>query len=33
MYLIGQAETSIEVKESIGENTDFLESALNKFKI
>jgi len=30
--LIGQVETSIEFKKSIGESTDFLESVLNKFK-
>ncbi|NTS78504.1 hypothetical protein HR060_16800 [Catenovulum sp. SM1970] len=30
--LIGQVETSIEFKKSIGENTEFLENVLNKFK-
>ena len=30
--LIGQVETSIEFKKSIGENTDFLEGVLKKFK-
>jgi len=30
--LIGQVEKSIEFKKSIGENTDFLEDVLKKFK-
>ncbi|MDQ7072875.1 MAG: hypothetical protein Q9N32_04410 [Gammaproteobacteria bacterium] len=30
--LIGQVETSIEFKRSIGESTDFLESVLKNFK-
>ena len=30
--LIGQVETSIEFNKSIGENTEFLESVLSRFK-
>ena len=30
--LIGQVETSIEFKKSIGENTDFLDNVLNKLE-